>query len=210
MRKLLPGLTHWRAFHQDIGHDVDCYHAESEGVTYLLDPLLPEGGIEFLQQVAPPSHIYMTNRLHDRSCADCARAVDATVWCNRHGLHEYVDDPLDVQPFDAGDVLPGGVCTIEVGLLCPDETALLLPIDTGVLAIADSLIRFDFANRTHDGAIGFVPDSLIGDDAEHIKTQTKALYLDVCDSYAFDHVIFAHGEPLIGDAKQQLRSFCDR
>ena len=78
MRELLPGLHHWRVFHDDIKGDVDCYYGVSDDVGYVLDPLAPKGGLDVFRQLPrPPSHIYMTNRLHDRSCAEFAAAFDA-------------------------------------------------------------------------------------------------------------------------------------
>ncbi len=208
MRELLPGLYHWRVFHDDIQGDVDCYYGVSEGVGYVLDPLTPEGGLDVLRRLPqPPSHIYMTNRLHDRSCAEFAAAFDAPIWCNRRGLHEYADGSLDLTGFDAGQDLPGGIRTIEVGIICADETALLLPIDVGVLAIADSFIRYPDSDGNR--AIGFVPDDLIGENAESVKVETRTRFLQLCDDLDFDHLLFAHGEPVIGGGKQDLRAFCE-
>ena len=79
--------------------------------------------------------------------------------------------------------------------------ALVLPFDTGVLAIADSFIRYG-------DDIGFVPDYLMGDDPERIKRRTKARFLEVCDDVDFDHLLFAHGTPLIGGGREALRAFC--
>ena len=110
MRELLPGLYHWRQRHREIGVEVDCYYGISNGVGYVLDPLMPTGGLDALGPL-PPSQIYMTNRLHDRSCAQFATAFDAPIWCNRRGLHEYADGSLELTPFDAGDELPGFVPT---------------------------------------------------------------------------------------------------
>ena len=137
-----------------------------------------------------PQYVYMTNRLHDRSCAEFAERFGAPIWCPRPGLHEYADGNLH-----------GGVRAIDIGVICPDEMALVLPFDTGVLAIADSFIRYG-------DDIGFVPDYLMGDDPEGIKRRTKARFLEVCDDVDFDHLLFAHGAPLIGGGREALRAFC--
>ena len=200
MNQLLPGLRHWRTHHGDIDHDVDCYWATSAGVSYVLDPLTPEEGLQVFDGAEAPRHVYMTNRLHDRSCADFAARFDAPIWCPRSGLHEYADGSLKVTPYDAGD-LRGGLRAIEIGVICPDEMALLLPIEAGVLAIADSFIRYG-------DEIGFVPDYLMGDNAGDIKRRTKARFLNLCDEIAFDHLLFAHGTPWIGGGHDALRTFC--
>ena len=200
MIELLPGLRHWRTHNPDIDYDVDCYWATSEGVSYVLDPLTPEEGLEVFEGAEAPGHVYMTNRLHDRSCADFAERFGAPIWCPHPGLHEYADGSLEVTPYDAGE-LHGGVRAFEIGVICPDEMALVLPIDAGALAIADSFIRYG-------DDLGFVPDYLLGDDPEDIKRRTKARFLEVCDEIIFDHLLFAHGTPWIGGGREALRAFC--
>jgi len=143
----------------------------------------------------------MTNRLHERSCDEFAQRFAATVWCPRAGLHEYADGSLSVTAYDPGE-LPGGVLALEIGVICADEMALLLPIDDGVLAIADSFIRYG-------DDIGFVPDYLMGDHSEDIKLGTKARFLELCEEVEFEHLVFAHGTPIIGDARDTLRRFCE-
>jgi hypothetical protein len=200
MNDLLPGVRHWRTHNPDIDTDVDCYWATSGGTSYVLDPLTPAEGLGVFDGAEAPRHVYMTNRLHDRSCAEFAERFGAPIWCPRPGLHEYADGSLAVRPYDAGD-LHGGVRAIEIGVICPDEMALVLPLDAGVLAIADSFIRYG-------DDIGFVPDYLMGDNPEDIKRRTKARFLEVCDEVAFDHLLFAHGAPLIGSGRAALRAFC--
>ena len=201
MNELLPGLRHWRTHHPDIDHDVDCYWATSGDVSYVLDPLAPAAGLGLFGGDEAPGHIFMTNRLHDRSCEHFARQFGAAVWCPRSGQHEHADGSLNVTPYDPGE-LPGGVRAYEIGIICPDEMALLLPIDVGVLAVADSFIRYG-------DEIGFVPDYLMGEDPEDIKQRTKARFLELCDQVDFDHLIFAHGTPIVGGARDSLRRFCD-
>ena len=200
MNELLPSLRHWRTYNPDIDDEVDCYWATSEGVSYVLDPLTPKEGLGLFDGPEAPRHVYMTNRLHDRSCWEFVERFGAPIWCPRPGLHEYAEGSLEVKPYDAGD-LHGGVRAIDIGVICPDEMALVLPLDAGVLAIADSLIRYG-------DDIGFVPDYLMGDDPEDIKGRTKARFLEVCDDVDFDHLLFAHGNPLIGGGCQVLRAFC--
>lgn len=201
MKELLPGLYHWRTHNSDIDNDVDCYWATSAGVSYVLDPLVPSTGLDVFDGDRAPAHVYMTNRLHERSCDEFAQRFTATVWCPRAGLHEYADGSLKVTAYDPGE-LPGGVLALEIGVICADEMALLLPIDDGVLAIADSFIRYG-------DDIGFVPDYLMGDHAEDIKLRTKARFLELCEEVDFEHLVFAHGTPIIGGGRDTLRRFCE-
>jgi hypothetical protein len=90
------------------------------------------------------------------------------------------------------------VTAIAVDAIAPDEYALHLDVAEGALAFADGL--------TNSRGLGFVPDGLLGDDPQGVKRGLldafgRLLALD------FDHLLFAHGEPLIGGGKAALREF---
>jgi hypothetical protein len=201
MKELLPGIFHWRVTHPDIHIDVDSYYVSALQPSCLIDPLEPLEGIDWFRERQVPANIYLTNRLHDRHSRRFLKTFGVTVWCHEAGLHEFAEDGLDVRPFLFGDELPGGVRALQVGVLCPEETGFLLPVAGGVLSIGDAMIN-------EDGELGFVPDSLIGDSPAAIKQALKAALLRICEQEVFDHVLFAHGDPIIGGGKKALRRFC--
>ncbi|RMH07061.1 MAG: hypothetical protein D6704_05780 [Nitrospirae bacterium] len=201
MREILPGIFHWRVMHPEIQIEVDSYYVSALQPAFLIDPLMPPEGVEWFRQQIPPQSIYLTNRLHDRDSRKFVEALGASVWCHEAGLHEFTESTLAVRGFRFGDDLPGGVKALEVNVLCPEETALLLPTAGGVLSIGDALIH-------EDGELGFVPDTLIGDDPPAIKQRLKTTLLHICTTQTFDHLFFAHGEPIIGGAKEALMRFC--
>jgi hypothetical protein len=59
-----------------------------------------------------------------------------------------------------------------------------------------------------DEPLGFVPDSLL-DDPEDTKRALLDAYLRVLDELQFEHVLLAHGGPLVGDGRARLREFVD-
>lgn len=201
MNELLPGLFHWRVTHPDIHIEVDSYYVANLEPAFLIDPLLPQEGIDWFKERPAPQHIYLTNRLHDRHCLRFLKAFDLKVWCHEAGLHEFANSSFQVMGFQFGDELPGGVRALEVAVLCPEETALLLPSAGGVLSIGDAIFN-------EDGELGFVSDTLIGDDPPAIKRGLKAALLKICQQETFDHLLFAHGDPIIGGGKETLRTFC--
>jgi hypothetical protein len=84
-------------------------------------------------------------------------------------------------------------------VLCPEATAFYWPRHGGLLAIGDAIVRVE-------DALGFVPDELMGDDPEAVKRGlcevfTRHLARD------FDHLLFAHGEPWIGQGRAALAGF---
>ena len=56
--------------------------------------------------------------------------------------------------------------------------------------------------------LGFVPDALLGDDPEVVKAGLRAAYSRLLDR-DFDHLLFAHGDPVIGGGKEALRRFAE-
>ena len=164
--------------------------------------MIPEEGIEWFRQHGEPTHIFMTNRLHDRDCQQFIDTYGATVWCHRAGLHEFDGGGLQVTPFDHGDELPGGVMALEVAVLCPEETAFLIAKSEGVLAIGDALVRWE-------GKIGFVPDYLLGDDPPSVRIGIRDAFLSICEDFDFDHLLFAHGDPLVHAGKAELRQYLE-
>jgi hypothetical protein len=202
MREVLPGIFHWTATHPEIRVPVHCHYLEPQRM--LLDPLVPDAGLDWFRRRGPPRHILLTNRLHSRESARFVEAFGCEIWCNAAGLDHFGPDGElpghSVRGFEPGDVLPGGVRSLAVGELCPDETAFWIPGREPAIAVADGIVRDE------RGALAFVPDELIGDDPEAIKRALQAAYRRLL-ALDFDHLLFAHGEPWIGGAKQALAAF---
>ena len=198
MREILPGVLHWTAFHDGIGIDVDTYWLAPLGV--LLDPMTPPGGVEALGSHTPHT-IVLTNRHHYRHSDRFVEAFGCRVCAPRAGMHEF-SASQPVEPYDPGDELPGGVVAHEVGALCPDECALH-HAGLRALACADGLFRGD------DGAapLGFVPDEYMGDDPVAVKRGLVASYRRLATQLEFDHLLLAHGRPMVDDGREALRAF---
>lgn len=198
MREILPGIFHWITFHEGIGQDVHSYYVSAVTPACLIDPRVPEDGIEWFDEHDPPENVYLTNRHHYRHSGRFEERYGSKVWCHREGLHEFVGGEK-VEAYDHGDTLPGGVLALEVGVLCPEETALYIPVGKGVLSIGDAIIR-------ENGELGFVPDFLMGDDPEGVKRGVKKVFTSHL-KLDFDAILFARGEPVRKGAKKELREF---
>ena len=195
VREVLPGVFHWTTPHPKIRIEVSSYWLDEAGV--LIDPLVPaEGGLEwFAARPTPPTAVLLSNRHHYRDAGRFAEAFGCSVRCTAAGLHEFTHGEV-VEGFEPGDGLPGGVVAYEVGGLCPDESALFLP-EQRALALADGVVRIDA------GTIGWVPDGLM-DDPPGTKRALLAAYARLLEELEFEHVLLAHGDPLIGDGRALL------
>jgi hypothetical protein len=204
MQEVIPGLFHWTAVHPNIHSEVSSYWLERSGV--LFDPLVPaQEGLEwFATRAAAPAAILLSNRHHYRHADSFAERFDCPVLCNRLGLHAFSDGRA-VEGFDVGDPLPGGVLACELDAICPDDTALYMPEQRAVV-LADGVVRGGPYGGS--GPLGFVPDSLMDD-----PSATKRGLLDACVRLLaerdFDHLLLAHGGPVIGDGRELLRDLVD-
>jgi hypothetical protein len=196
VQEIAPGIWHWTARHPNIGIRVSSYFLPAEGV--LIDPLAPEEGLDGLAAFGQPTDILLTNRHHYRSSAELAERFGVTVRCVRQGLHEFSDGRA-VEPFDFGDELPGGAIAYEVGAICPDETALHFPT-LSALAVADGAVRYD-----PEGALTFVPDRFM-DEPERTKAGLLESYRRLA-ALDFEHLLLAHGEPVVGSGREALSAF---
>jgi hypothetical protein len=198
IREVLPGVHHWTAVHPRIRVPVDSYYLEFAGV--LLDPVTPREGLEWFDDREPPSQIVLTNRHHLRHSERLAEAFDCPIRASEPGLHEFADGP-PVEGFRFGDELAPGVTAHEVGAICPDDSALhIQTAGGGALAFADGL------QHPRGGGLTFVPGALMGDDPPRIRADLRAALRRLLTLDA-DHLLFAHGEPVIGGGSEALRTF---
>ncbi|HEY1274073.1 MAG TPA: hypothetical protein VGF25_04160 [Thermoleophilaceae bacterium] len=195
MDEILPGLFHWSAYHEGIRQDVHSHFAADARA--LIDPMLPDEGLDWFEGDRRPEVILLTNRHHYRHSGRFVEAFGCEVRCHEAGLHEF--SGTDVRGFAPGDEAAPGIVVLEVGAICPDEAALHL-VDAGALSVADGVIA-------GDGGLAFVPDFLMGDDPEEVKRGLREAYARIAGEVEFDALLMAHGPPVTEGARQALRDF---
>lgn len=196
MEEIAPGIWHWTAIHPKIKIEVSSYYLSAERV--LIDPIAPDEGLDWFAEHGPPAEVLLTNRHHYRSSADLVERFGVTVHCVREGMHEFTEGEL-VEPFDFGDVLPGGIVAHEVGAICPDETALHIP-SRNALALADGAVRWEAG-----GPLAFVPDRYMDEPAK-TKEGLRESYRRLA-TLDFQHLLLAHGEPFVRNGRDVLATF---
>ncbi len=199
MNEILPGLHQYTAFHERIGFDVSSYFVAEPRT--LIDPMLPAEGLEWFRGEREPRLIVLTNRHHYRKTAAFTEAFACPVLCHESGLHEFEGGP-EVKGFAFGDQLAPGIVAHEMDAICPEDTALHITAGGSALAFADALVHWG------EGRIGFVPDNFM-DDPPNVKegVRASARRLTKLD---FDTLLFAHGEPIVGEGKQALQRFLEQ
>jgi hypothetical protein len=200
MTEVLPGVLHWTTHHEAIGVRVHSHFAVESAA--LIDPRLPEGGIDEIARYGRPDRILLSNRHHLRHSGEFAAAFGCPIRCHEAGLWEFDDGGPPVEPFRFGDEVAPGITALEMGALTPEDTVFRLSAGPGALLFADGLIR------GHDGALAFVPDWLMGDDPEAVKRGLQESLRRLLEQ-DFDALLFAHGEPLPSGGRAALEAFVD-
>ena len=196
MDEIIPGVFHWRTKHPSIGAEVDSHYIAGSGTA--IDPLLPAEGIEWFEDRGI-ERIVLSNRHHLRQAPELAERFGCPILCHEAGLHQFEDGPA-VRGFAFGERLAADVVALEMGAICPEDTVLLIEGGGGALLFADSVIHYD--------EVGFVPDSLIGEDPEGVKREARERCAALLDQN-FEALLFAHGEPLADGAREALRRFAE-
>jgi glyoxylase-like metal-dependent hydrolase (beta-lactamase superfamily II) len=195
--EILPEVRTWTGIHPNLREEVRSYWVPAAGA--VIDPLLAaDEDIEAFRS-DPPEYVLLTNRHHLRSSERFAAELGSTVRCHRAGLHEFEGGPK-VEGFEFGDEVAPGIEALEVGAICDEETGLLVR-EARALSVADAVINVD-------GALGFFPDPCPGDDPEAVRRAIRASYARLLDR-DFEHLLVAHGDPVIGTGKEALREFCE-
>lgn len=202
MNEIAPGIFHWTAFHENIRMRVSSYYVEPAGA--VIDPMLPEDGLDVFEGREPPRQALLTTRHHYRACAEFAERYDGlVVSCSHAGLHEFEDTDRDVQGFGDGDEVAPGIVVAATNGISPDDVTLLIDHGGGALSFGDGLVQFD-------GTVGFVPDEYM-DEPPKTKEALVNAYRGLLErDFAFEHLLFAHGEPLIGNGRAALSDFVSK
>jgi hypothetical protein len=173
---------------------VSSYYVAAAGI--VVDPKVPEEGLDALP--GRPEQVVLTSGHHHRDARAFADAFAIPVRASAQAARR-LGDTLEVSPFADGDEIAPGVSAIRIGVICPDEDALHIAVAEGAIAFADGLVRFG-------EQLAFVPDRLLGDDPEEVKAGLRERFEGLL-TRDFDHLLFAHGAPLVGGGKAALRRF---
>ncbi|HWI94729.1 MAG TPA: hypothetical protein VNS60_01545 [Solirubrobacterales bacterium] len=194
MEEIIEGVFHWKATHPNTSSDASCHFVVDSRTA--IDPLLPDEGIEWFDGRGV-ERIVLSTRHHLRHAPKIVERFDCPILCHESGLYEFEDGPA-VEGFAFGDRLADDVVALEMNSISPDDTVLRIEQGGGALLFADSVV-----NR---GSLGFVSDGLIGDDPEAIKEKILAHCKGLLDE-RFEHLLFAHGDPLVGGGRPALQAF---
>jgi hypothetical protein len=195
VQEIAPGIFHWTTFRETIGQRVSSYYVEPAGV--VIDPMVPDDGLDVFEGREAPQQALLSIRHHYRGCDEFAERFGLTVVCSRSGLHEFEGTDRRVEGFDSGDEVAPGIVAIGTDAISDDDTTFHIAHGGGALAFGDGLVR------PPGGPVGFVPDYLM-DEPEKTKERLLDAYRGLLER-DFEHLLFAHGEPLMGSGRAALK-----
>jgi glyoxylase-like metal-dependent hydrolase (beta-lactamase superfamily II) len=178
LRLVRDGLWAWQAYEPAVKCDLSASAVLTADGVILVDPFPFEEPLPFEK----PAAIFLTNGNH-------ARAADALR--TRYGVPVFAPPEAVAELGIAVDGAPslGGVRVIALPGAGPGEVAYLFG---RVLCLGDAVIHLP------DFGFGILPDKYCNDPAKLRDSLRKLLSLE------FDILTFAHGAPILHDARQRL------
>jgi hypothetical protein len=193
MHEIARGIHHWTAEHPNLRTHVSSYWLPDLRV--LLDPIAVPAEVEGVDE------ILLSNRHHRRDAFEAHARFGATVRVPRVGLHEF-DEKDPVEPYDFEQPLASGAITPhQVTALWPDDSVLHIP-SLSALAVADGVVHYR-------EELDFVPEQFM-DDPEAEQSGLREGLSRFAEELEFEHLLLAHGSPIVGDGRERLREFAAR
>ena len=191
LHEVWPGLFIWQRYDAAVKADLFSTGISTAAGLYLVDPIASgDSAIAGRLAEASVAGVIATNANHDRAVADFARRYSAPIYVHREARGAI--EPPDMVEIVPGADTPPGLATVGIEGAAPGEIAIHEPRDGGTLIIGDALINF--------GAHGFtfLPAKYCSNPRLMRKSLRKLL------DYNFERILFAHGTPIVANARARL------
>lgn len=194
LREVVKRLYGWSSFHGQWKVDFNSYALKTPDGVVFIDPLKPGPDVlKELEGLGEPIGVFLTNDHHDR---------DADWFRKQYGIQIYAhekakadcDTKIDVLILD-GERLPGGVKAIYLPGSSVSETAFYTKLSGGIVLMGDALLNPD------NKGLKLLPEPYIEDRKQALKSLPKLLDL------SFQTITFAHGDPIVENAKKEITNF---
>jgi glyoxylase-like metal-dependent hydrolase (beta-lactamase superfamily II) len=197
--ELRPGLRTWTAYHEEWEKHVRGFAIVESEQLILIDPLLVGDQWDELARMRGQSalDVLLTIHWHARSAAQVReRHPDATVWAFAPDREEVEKrTPVD-RAFEAGEELPGGLIPTAAP---PRDEVVFWDATHAALFAGDVLL----GDGEEGDDLHLAPESWLGGDGSH---HTLAAALAPLLDLPVELVLTAHGEMVLSDAPEALRS----
>jgi hypothetical protein len=177
---VLPGLWLWHVYDPAVKAELYSTALTVGQRTYLIDPVqLAADAIAELAVHTATAGIIVTSENHMRAAPEFARRFKVPIYS------------------DGAKQFPAGLTPIGIEGAARGEIAVHSEVAGGVVVVGDALINFEPYGFT------FLPAKY----CSNFKTMRRSL-ANLLD-YSFERMLFAHGTPLLSDARQRLKQLLE-
>lgn len=194
LNQLSSSLFGWASFQTQWKVDFNSYALKTPHGVVFIDPTMPAPAVvKKLETLGSPLAIILTNAHHDRDADAFRKQYDIQIYAHEKAQSD-CDTKIDMLAVN-GETLPGGLKTIFLPGVTTSEMALFRKDSTGILLLGDALL-----NPPGKG-LQLLPDQFIEDKKQARQSLQKLL------EFNFKIATFAHGDPILKDAKKVLSDF---
>lgn len=185
-----PDLAFWQAYEPAVKCDLSCCARRVDAGLVFIDPIpLAAAAIEELLALAKPAAVVLTNGNHARAAADFRARFSIPILAHAGAVPE-LGIPIDEELADGATVLDS-LRVITLPGAAAGEIALC---GGAALHLGDALIHVE------PPGFAALPDKYCDDPRELRGSLGKLLRTD------FEILTFAHGLPLISQARRRLEA----
>ena len=189
-----PDLWRWHVADDRIeGAESDAYALVDAGRVVLIDPLPIDAAL--LERLGKIEAIVLTAPNHQRSAWRFRRRFGAKVYAPESDV--VMDEAAD-HTYSGGDLLPGGLMAFHAPGPAEATHALWLERPVGVVFVSDLL------TREHRHTPTFIPAQW-----QKSPARTRASVRRLLDDLPFEVACFAHGPPVVHDARRAVEAALD-
>lgn len=149
--------------------------------------------IKKLEALGEPIGILLTNAYHNRDADWFRKQYEIQVYAHEKAKAD-CETNIDILLMD-GERLPGGVKAVHLPGSSDGEMAYYAKTGGGIVLMGDTLVN------QGDKGLTLLPDAYLEDKKQILKSLQKLLELD------FKIATFAHGDPIVQDAKKAIARF---
>jgi glyoxylase-like metal-dependent hydrolase (beta-lactamase superfamily II) len=193
LTEITKNLYGWSSFHPQWKVDFDSFALVTADGIVFVDPLKPGAAvIKKLDALGEAVAILLTNAHHDREADWFRKRYQVQVYAHEKASSD-CETKIDILVMD-GEKLPGGIQAIHMPGSSAGETAYYYK-PGGIVFLGDTLLH-----QAGKG-LSILSEQYCEDRRQARQSLSKLLDLN------FKTLTFAHGDPLVGNAKAQLTTF---
>lgn len=189
--QVAPGIHIWQAYDSTIKAEMSSTALQTGPGLFLVDPIpLEPQALDGVLGRSKLAGIFITNENHFRSSADLAATLALPIYVHRHlqgnaGFTSAIG-------VDDGEVFSDDLTAVAIDGGPPGEMALHHDFRGGTMVLGDALINFE------PHGFGFLPAKYC------LAAKQMRLSLRKLLDYRFDRMLFAHGTPILSNARARL------